>query len=146
MKIQHRDIKPENLLLVGGSVKVADCGLAKIVERAGPCSVLTPTYAAPEQVRGLITSQSDQYSLALTYCHLRKDRLPFEDKHLIDARNRGEPNLTMLPDEERRTVARALAVNPEQRWPSCLSFAQALVRGKDSGAALAGRSPADRPK
>ena len=48
--IQHRDVKPENLLVVGGSVKVADFGLARILEhtRTSHTGSMTPAYAAPE--------------------------------------------------------------------------------------------------
>ena len=48
--IQHRDVKPQNLLLVGGSVKVADFGLARILEhtQTSHTGSMTPAYAAPE--------------------------------------------------------------------------------------------------
>ena len=38
---------------------------------------MTPAYAAPEFFKKQTSSQSDQYSLAVTYCHLRGGRLPF---------------------------------------------------------------------
>src|SRR5262249_32798148 len=52
--IQHRDIKPENLLLVGGSIKVADFGLAKLLQHSATSNtgVMTPAYAAPEFFNG----------------------------------------------------------------------------------------------
>ena len=71
--IQHRDIKPQNLLIAGGGVKVADFGLAKVLEQsvASASGAMTPAYAAPEFFKGEATRSSDQYSLAISYCQLR---------------------------------------------------------------------------
>ncbi len=52
--VQHRDVKPQNLLLVGGGVKVADFGLAKVLEQttASNTGSMTPAYAAPGVPQG----------------------------------------------------------------------------------------------
>jgi formylglycine-generating enzyme required for sulfatase activity len=142
--IQHRDVKPANLLLVGGSVKVGDFGLAKLIEETQPGHTLafTLAYAAPELFDGVIAHQSDQYSLAVTYCQLRGGRLPFTGTlaQLTAAHLRQAPDLSMLPEAERAVVARALAKDPQQRWPSCRAFVQALaqVAGGQPGTASAG--------
>ena len=59
---------------------MADFGLARVLENSttGHTGSMTPSYAAPEFFDRKTSSQSDQYSLAITYCHLRGGRLPFE--------------------------------------------------------------------
>ncbi len=138
--IQHRDLKPQNILLIGDCAKVADFGLARVMEQnvtshTGPCTL---PYASPEYFSGQTSRQSDQYALAVTYCQLRGGRMPFPGTtaqiavgHLCS-----DPDLEGLPEPERPIVARALAKRPEDRWPNCRSFIDALrslaVIGEDA--------------
>ncbi len=145
--IQHRDLKPQNLLLFGDRAKVGDFGMARVMEgyitgHSGPCTV---PYAAPEYFGGRTARQSDQYALAVTYCHLRGGRIPFPGTtaqmaigHMCNA-----PDLEGLPEPERPVLARALAKRPEDRWPDCRSFIDAL---KALGSAGEGSIPDALPR
>jgi serine/threonine protein kinase len=82
--ILHQDIKPQNIILrKDGIVKIADLGLAKVMqygEEKKPDKPLmgTPQYVAPETVRRLpADARSDIYSLAATAYHMVCGRPPY---------------------------------------------------------------------
>jgi serine/threonine protein kinase len=130
--IQHCDITPFNILVLGNGVVLSDFSLTttltdrqKSHHRAG-----TPAFAAPEVFHGCVSDRTDQYSLALCYCWLRGARIPFTDTppDFDSAYVRPAPDLTMLSPAERPVLARALAVMPEKRWPSCTEMLVALEK------------------
>ncbi|MCI0463243.1 MAG: bifunctional serine/threonine-protein kinase/formylglycine-generating enzyme family protein [Gemmataceae bacterium] len=143
--VQHRDVKPHNLLLVGGAVKVGDFGLAKLLHAtvASASGSMTAAYASPEACNDQLSRWSDQYSLAVTYCHLRGNRLPFEGPlaAVVVGHMMGNPDLGMIPEEERAVVAQALAKKPQERWPSCAAFVTALAAGQIPPTATARTAP-----
>jgi formylglycine-generating enzyme required for sulfatase activity len=146
-KIQHRDVKPANLLLVGGSIKVADFGLTKLLEATIATNTNrgmtgTPAFAAPEVWGGKTSKHSDQFALAVSWCQLRGARLPFggdDWKAIAWAITSGAADLSMIPEAERPAVERALAKDPDRRWPSCREFVEALHSPEGSGGRLRGR-------
>ncbi|MHC4599323.1 MAG: serine/threonine-protein kinase, partial [Planctomycetota bacterium] len=82
----HRDIKPDNIMVdLGGSVKVADFGLAKDLESQASMltatgqTMGTPHYMSPEQARDASSANasSDIYSLGATLYTLLSGRPPF---------------------------------------------------------------------
>jgi serine/threonine-protein kinase len=81
--IVHRDIKPENMLVTtGGTVKVADFGLARAFadSRATSAGAVQGTvqYLSPEQIRGEPSDpRSDLYSLGIVTYELLTGKLPF---------------------------------------------------------------------
>ncbi|WP_244932341.1 serine/threonine-protein kinase [Nocardioides sp. W7] len=145
--ILHRDVKPANVLFrtVDGSVRamVADLGLGKALDVSSRLTMLagTPSFVAPEQAQGEpLDARADQYSLgALSYL-LLAGRAPYSHASLAAAaRPVPPPPLSTAErpydDAVDAVVRRALAADPEERWPDVEGYVGALAAALDGTAA-----------
>ena len=153
--IVHRDIKPENILLDRrGRVKVADFGLAKIIEgRDAPLgrpdqsaqrndSTLTdasrvmgtPQYMSPEQITapGEVDHRADIYALGVVFYQMLTGELPGKQ---LEAPSK-KVQIDVRLDE---IVLRALEKKPELRYQQ-VSEVKTMV---ETIASTSGESPQD---
>jgi serine/threonine-protein kinase len=137
--IVHRDLKPENVMLTReGGVKITDFGLAHLAwapltrshEMLG-----SPTYMAPEQIsRGEIEPSSDLYALGVVAYEMLSGAAPFRTATMgrlleMIVRERAPAATATCPDLPKAVdpvLARALAKDPWDRFPSGRTFVDAL--------------------
>ena len=151
----HRDLKPANVMVDGrGRARITDFGVAAIARdvRGGDALAGTPSYMAPEQLRGQDASiRSDVYSLGLVLYEIFTGRRAIDAKTLAEAvlhHSSASPVTTpssWVPDLDpvvERAILRCLERDPEARPASAIHVAAALPGGDPLQAALAaGETP-----
>jgi TonB family protein len=146
----HRDVKPGNLFLETDEhgeahVRILDFGIAQVAFDEPALTMagrdpLSPTYAAPEQLRGgeRLTAAADVFSLAAVALYLLTGQRPFTGDAATQAAE-AEAALARLAAAPEATPAlhdvlrRALEIDPGRRWPDAETFRQALERAHGPG-------------
>ncbi|HEU5228165.1 MAG TPA: WD40 repeat domain-containing serine/threonine protein kinase [Ktedonobacteraceae bacterium] len=144
--IAHRDVKPGNVLYRTKQSReravhlyLCDFGLARRQKtEADLTSDLRGTflYMAPEQAVGGINYLADQYALAVMACYLLTGHYPIsgpDNMALLLAHKAERPRLPsslnpsrVKPGKVDQVILKALAKEPQQRFPSVIEFAREL--------------------
>ncbi len=146
LRLLHRDVKPENILVTASDghrrrVLLTDFGIARRIDDVSNLTdvgvaVGTISYVAPEQLLGKpLDGRADQYALAATTFYLLTGAPPFQDSNraVVVSHHLSTPPPRI---SERRpelahldaVLARALAKDPNERYPNCVEFARALTQ------------------
>jgi tRNA A-37 threonylcarbamoyl transferase component Bud32/streptogramin lyase len=151
----HRDVKPSNVLLAKAEPSehcyLADFGLTKFVaDRTEAQDAVhlagTIDYVAPEQIRGAeVDARADVYSLACLLYECLVGEVPYghgSDVAVLYAHleaappNPSEFRSELAPVDD--AIARGMAKEPEERWPTCSALVDAAA------AALPPKAPVAR--
>ncbi len=164
----HRDVKPENILLSDGMALVADFGIVRRTGAPGArgeehatrawtglgIAVGTPRYMSPEQAcGGDVDGRSDLYVLTCLFYEMLAGRPPFTSptasgvmrQHLTEEPPSILELCPSLPRGIEDFVAKSLAKDPRDRYPTAAHFAEALavaVAGTSVSTPLARSTPA----
>ncbi|MBA3714024.1 MAG: serine/threonine protein kinase [Pyrinomonadaceae bacterium] len=140
----HRDLKPSNIILRAGRPVLLDFGIVWKWKsgRRPPDRSGTPQCLAPEQIRREpLTPRTDVYALGILLFELLTGMRPFRasenyhDRHaplaerypqLVEAPLTSRRAGRRLPAKLQQVITRALACDPEARWPSVVELLAAL--------------------
>ena len=139
--VLHRDIKPANILVTAyNRPALTDFGIASTTGATGEASGMSIPWSPPESFADPPRSgpRTDVWALGATLYTLLAGRSPFErpgernsSADLIERIERAA--LTSLgrpdsPESLQRVLERAMAKNPDDRYPSAVAFARALQK------------------
>ncbi|MCE9529785.1 MAG: serine/threonine protein kinase [Planctomycetes bacterium] len=141
--VVHRDLKPSNVLMtLDGSPKIADFGLAKLLDEQdgqtqSDAILGSPSYMAPEQAAGqnsAVGPRTDVYALgAILYESITREP-PFQGDDRVDTLRKVREERLVPPSRWRRDVPRDLEAicvkclekSPARRYPSAQALADDL--------------------
>ncbi len=146
----HRDVKASNVILGDGGARpvLLDFGLVKLLDEVGPgltssrTMLGTPAAMAPEQMRGLtIDARTDVYAVGLLAYHMLTGQPAFGGGpgvvqtylqiHGPRPRPSAKVEIDPVIDEP---ILRALATEPDDRFPTTRAFVEALRRAIEPAA------------
>jgi serine/threonine protein kinase len=153
--IIHRDVKPANILISEtGQPMLSDFGIAKIVTGSEMVDLTTTHYMSPEQGLGQkVDGRTDIYSLGVILYELVTGQRPFEAdtpmqlvlKHATIAPRPPRELCPDLPTTVENIIARAMAKEPNDRYPDMAEFIQALEELNNSSAQARGVARQTQP-
>lgn len=142
--IIHRDLKPGNILFDQSERPyLADFGIVKLLEGTvttltdAGSTVGTPAYMSPEQVYGdrQIDGRSDVYALGVILFEMLTGQTPYQAetpakvmlKHVLEPPPRLLAVRPDLPPVLDQIVTRAMAKEPNDRFPTAVALARVLA-------------------
>lgn len=152
--ILHRDIKPENLHLGSdGELRLLDFGLAYcpgLSEDQAHQLPGTPSYLAPEAFQGAAPdARQDLYAAGVTLYWLLSGHYPYGEIEAFQHPRFGQPTPVSryrpdVPSWLEQMLARAVAVNPAQRFETAEEWLLQLEQGERQSDALKPRPLLER--
>ena len=159
----HRDLKPSNILVKNdGTVKLLDFGIAKHLEGADAAidqtstglRLMTPAYAAPEQIRGdRVGIRTDVYALGVILYELLGGPTAVRPFEPHARRKRSRSRRAEVPERPSSVARKPGGLGPKGRAPSAVSWSELDVhlrhrhaQGRGAAVSNGGRAhPGRRP-
>ena len=142
VNVVHRDLKPSNILINDNDVvKIVDFGLAAAASSADSrltktgILVGTPTYMAPEQVKGkTIDSKTDIYSMGIIMYEMFTGTAPYKAEGSLaimyqHVEGNAKPPRELNPDMPlafQKLIQKAMAIVPSERYNNFKELRQEL--------------------
>jgi len=141
--VVHRDVKPDNVILSPEGAVLLDFGIARAIEAAGTgtltrsgITVGTSSYMSPEQIQAArdIDHRSDIYAIGCLLFESITGRPPFRHPNEVVVLqmhlNEAAPDVRSIREDTpaplAEAIARALAKERAERWPTAAAMAEAL--------------------